>query len=72
MASGMNGQNFAFNGYLDVDLRGRVKQLKELEIRARKQTQIVMEAPYRNNQFLQFLIANLQNDTRLAIAADIT
>jgi 16S rRNA (cytidine1402-2'-O)-methyltransferase len=71
MASGMNGQDFAFNGYLPIDQRERVKKLKELEVRARKSAQVFMETPYRNNQFLDFLIKNLQNDTRLAIAADM-
>ena len=71
MASGMDGQNFAFNGYLPIDARDRVLALKELEVKARKATQIFMEAPYRNNQFLEFLIKNLQNDTTLCVAVDI-
>ncbi len=71
MASGMDGQNFAFNGYLPIDARERVQKLKELETRARKASQIFMEAPYRNNQFLDFLIKNLQNDTTLCVAVDI-
>ena len=71
MASGMNGQAFAFNGYLPIDQRDRVAALKELEMRSRKATQIFMEAPYRNNQFLEFLIKILQNDTTLCVAVDI-
>ena len=60
MASGFNGQNFKFNGYLPIDSRDRMIALKEMEVRARKASQIFMEAPYRNNQFLEFLIKNLQ------------
>ncbi|MBT8327810.1 MAG: SAM-dependent methyltransferase [Bacteroidia bacterium] len=71
MASGMDGQNFAFNGYLPIDARERVHALKDLEVKSRKATQIFMEAPYRNNQFLEFLIKNLQNDTTLCVAVDI-
>ncbi len=71
MASGMDGQRFAFHGYLPIDARERVKKLKQLEVEARKSSQIFMEAPYRNNQFLDFLIKNLQNDTILCVAADI-
>jgi 16S rRNA (cytidine1402-2'-O)-methyltransferase len=71
MASGMDGQNFAFHGYLPIDARERVKSLKDIELKSRKASQIFMEAPYRNNQFLDFLIKNLQNDTTLCIAADL-
>lgn len=71
MASGFNGQNFKFNGYLPIDSRDRMIALKEMEVRARKASQIFMEAPYRNNQFLEFLIKNLQNDTHLCVAVDI-
>ena len=56
MASGFNGQNFQFNGYLPIEARERMIALKEMENRSRKVTQIFMEAPYRNNQFLDFLI----------------
>ena len=45
--------------------------LKEMEVRSRKASQIFMEAPYRNNQFLDFLIKNLQKDTKLCVAVDI-
>jgi 16S rRNA (cytidine1402-2'-O)-methyltransferase len=71
MASGMDGQHFAFNGYLPVESRERVKRLKELEQMSRKSTQIFMEAPYRNDQFLTFLIQNLQNTTQLCVAVDL-
>jgi 16S rRNA (cytidine1402-2'-O)-methyltransferase len=71
MASGFNGQNFQFNGYLPIDARERMIALKEMENRSRKVTQIFMEAPYRNNQFLDFLIKNLQHTTKLCVAVDI-
>lgn len=71
MASGMDGQNFKFNGYLPIDSRDRMIALKDMEVRSRKASQIFMEAPYRNNQFLEFLIKNLQNDTKLCVAVDI-
>ncbi len=71
MASGFNGQNFKFNGYLPMDSRDRMIALKEMEVRSRKASQIFMEAPYRNNQFLEFLIKNLQNNTKLCVAVDI-
>lgn len=71
MASGFNGQNFKFNGYLPIDTRDRIAALKEMELRARNSSQIFMEAPYRNNPFLEFLIKNLQNDTKLCVAVDL-
>ncbi|MDA8886330.1 SAM-dependent methyltransferase [Bacteroidia bacterium] len=71
MASGFNGQNFKFNGYLPIDNRDRMSALKDMEVHSRKSSQIFMEAPYRNNQFLEFLIKNLQNDTKLCVAVDI-
>lgn len=71
MASGFNGQNFKFNGYLPIDSRDRMIALKEMEVRSRKASQIFMEAPYRNNQFLEFLIKNLKNNTKLCVAVDI-
>lgn len=71
MASGMDGQNFKFNGYLPIDAKDRMKALKDMEVRSRKASQIFMEAPYRNNQFLEFLIRNLQHDTKLCVAVDI-
>ena len=71
MASGMDGQHFQFNGYLPIDARDRMITLKDMEIRSRKVTQLFMEAPYRNNQFLEFLIKNLQKDTKLCVAVDI-
>ncbi len=74
MASGMNGQNFAFNGYLPVKPAERVKALQELEKKAKfsHQTQIFIETPYRNNQLLQDILKSCQPQTLLCIAADIT
>ncbi|GLU44476.1 SAM-dependent methyltransferase [Allomuricauda sp. NBRC 101325] len=74
MSSGMNGQNFAFNGYLPIDNAERKKTVKELEKLSREkgQSQIFMETPYRNNKFLKDLLKTLQNNTMLCIACDIT
>lgn len=74
MASGMNGQNFAFNGYLPVDKVKLKTALKKLESKAisENQTQIFMETPYRNNGFLKELIQILNPHTLLCVAADIT
>lgn len=74
MASGMNGQNFAFNGYLPVDkakLKIAIKKL-ESKVLLENQTQIFMETPYRNNNFLKELIQTLHPQTLLCVAADIT
>jgi 16S rRNA (cytidine1402-2'-O)-methyltransferase len=71
MASGFNGQNFQFNGYLPIDAKERMIALKDMEHRSRKTTQIFMEAPYRNNPFLEFLIKNLQHSTQLCVAVDL-
>lgn len=74
MASGFNGQGFAFNGYLPVKDDERHRALKDLEgICARRgQTQIFIETPYRNNRLVQFLASNLRPDTLLCVACDIT
>ena len=74
MASGMNGQNFAFIGYLPVKPVERVKTIREIEKRsgAEKQTQIFIETPYRNTQLIKDLINTLNENTRLCIACDIT
>ena len=71
MASGFNGQNFQFNGYLPIDAKERMIALKDMERRSRKAAQIFMEAPYRNNPFLEFLIKNLQHSTKLCVAVDL-
>jgi 16S rRNA (cytidine1402-2'-O)-methyltransferase len=74
MASGMNGQNFQFVGYLPVKPPERAKAIKELEaVSARKQqTQLFIEAPYRNNQLLKDILANCSDLTQLCVAADLT
>jgi 16S rRNA (cytidine1402-2'-O)-methyltransferase len=74
MASGLNGQQFQFNGYLPVDNAEKVKTLKLLENEsARKRcTQVFIETPYRNNQLLETILKTCQPTTQLCIAADIT
>lgn len=74
MASGMNGQSFAFNGYLPVKTPERQRALRNLERRARTehQSQIFIEAPYRNRQMLEAIVASCAPDTRITVAVDIT
>jgi 16S rRNA (cytidine1402-2'-O)-methyltransferase len=74
MASGMNGQQFRFAGYLPIDEKARAKQIKELEQDSLKNncTQIFIETPYRNNQLFQALSKNCNAQTRLCIAVDLT
>lgn len=74
MASGFNGQGFAFNGYLPIRDDERARAVKELENRMHRldQTQIFIETPYRNNRLIQFLASTLRPDTLLCVAADIT
>jgi len=72
MASGMNGQRFAFHGYLPVERAERARKLKELEARAGDETQIFIETPYRNEQLLSALLQQCRGDTMLCIAADLT
>ena len=74
MASGMNGQQFLFNGYLPIDSNERIKSLKEMETESlrTKVTQIFIETPYRNNQILETILKNCMPLTRLCIAVDIT
>ena len=74
MASGFNGQNFAFNGYLPIDKRERRTEIKRLErlSEERDQSQSFIETPYRNNQLLESLVSVLQPHTRLCVACDIT
>lgn len=74
MASGFNGQNFAFVGYLPIDKPERIKAIKALENRAyhEKQTQIFIETPYRSQQTIE-LLANICNpQTMICVATDIT
>lgn len=74
MASGLNGQNFAFNGYLPVKGPERIQKLKQLENRSRieRQAQLFIEAPYRNNQLLKDLLLTCNEHTRLCIASEIS
>lgn len=74
MASGLNGQQFAFNGYLPIDKSEKKAALKQFERLSteRNQSQIFIETPYRNNKLIEDLLSMLQPDTRLCIASDIT
>ena len=74
MASGMNGQAFAFNGYLPVDNKERKRAIKRLEKHSGDfdQTQIFIETPYRNDDLLGDLIKNLSSNTLLSVACDLT
>jgi 16S rRNA (cytidine1402-2'-O)-methyltransferase len=74
MASGFNGQSFAFHGYLPIDNDMRIKTVKKLEQRmhAENQTQLFIETPYRNDKLLADILQTCQPSTRLCIAADIT
>ncbi len=74
MASGMNGQNFQFVGYLPVKPLDRAKAIKDLETTSAKkqQTQLFIEAPYRNNQLLNDILQHANDRTQLCVAADLT
>lgn len=74
MASGFNGQHFAFEGYLPIDDGARSKRLKEMQQRIvrERQTQIFIETPYRNNRLLAELCAKLPGNMLLCVASDIT
>ena len=74
MASGMNGQNFAFNGYIPIDKGEKRSALKALEKLSldKNQSQIFMETPYRNNKMLEDILASLQPNTLLCVATDVT
>ena len=74
MASGMNGQQFQFNGYLPVDNIARKKSIKDLETYSMKQksTQIFIETPYRNNQMIKEILQTCKETTLLCVAVDIT
>ena len=74
MASGLNGQSFAFQGYLPIDATERVKRLKQLEVRAQQehQTQLFIETPYRNATLFETLCSTLRPQTRICVAAGIT
>ena len=74
IASGMNGQQFQFHGYLPIDNQQRIKAIKDLESESSKKkcTQIFIETPYRNNQLIEALLKNCNPSTKLCIAADLT
>lgn len=74
MASGMNGQNFQFVGYLPVKPQERAAAIKDLEAASarHKQTQLFIEAPYRNNPVIRDVLANCKNETLFCVAADLT
>ncbi|PKW29614.1 SAM-dependent methyltransferase [Flavobacterium lindanitolerans] len=74
MGSGMNGQSFAFNGYLPIDKSEKKSALKSLEKLSydKNQSQLFIETPYRNNKLLEDLLQTLQSNTLLCIACDIT
>ncbi|MFY0712906.1 SAM-dependent methyltransferase [Seonamhaeicola sp. NFXS20] len=74
MSSGMNGQSFAFNGYLPIDKNERKNELKRLERLSfeKKQSQIFIETPYRNNKMLEDITNTLAGNTNICVACDIT
>ena len=74
MASGFNGQSFAFQGYLPIEAGERIKRIKQLEQRvyAEGQTQIFIETPYRNHKMIEDLVRSCRPHTRLCVAADIS
>ena len=74
MGSGMNGQSFAFNGYLPIDKQERKTELKRLEklSHEQNQSQLFIETPYRNNKMLEDLCDTLHPQTRVCVACDIT
>ena len=74
MASGLNGQSFAFNGYLPTDAGQRSKRIQQLEARSRseKQTQLLIETPYRNGAMLEALVASCQPGTLICVATDLS
>jgi len=73
-ASGLNGQSFAFVGYLPVDAAARAGRIRELDVLSRRlgQTQIAIETPYRNDALLAALLQHLQPATQLAVACGLT
>lgn len=73
MGSGFSGQSFAFHGYLPIDRPDRIKGLTKLvRLANENQTQIFMETPFRNNQVLEDILANVNGELKLCIATDIT
>lgn len=74
MGSGLNGQSFAFNGYLPTDASARAKRIKELEDRSKKekQTQLLIETPYRNTQMLEALANHCNHQSLICVATDLS
>lgn len=74
MASGLNGQSFAFHGYLPIDDEARKRRIRELETESARhsRTQLFIETPYRNDRMLEALKAYCQPNTRLCVARDLT
>lgn len=74
MASGLNGQQFAFHGYLPIDSKEVSQKIKTLEKESaqKSQTQIFIETPYRNNQVLKHLVDSLHSSVQLCVALDLT
>lgn len=74
MASGFNGQSFAFHGYLPIEPTERIKRIKQLEQRIynENQTQLFIETPYRNNKMAEDILRTCRPQTKLCIAANIT
>jgi len=74
MASGLNGQNFVFHGYLPIDRKEKEQKLRDLEKKSRvyKQTQIFIETPYRNNQMLEAIVKSCHKNTLLCIGSMLT
>ena len=74
MASGLNGQNFIFHGYLPIAKKERERKIKQMENDSRRlnQTQIFMETPYRNQSLFDSIIKNSSNKTHLCIATNLT
>ena len=74
MASGMNGQHFTFLGYLPVEKNERIQKIREIEKRSQQhqETQIFVEAPYRNQHMLQDIVDTCHADTKLCVAANIS
>ena len=74
MASGMNGQQFQFVGYLPIDIAERTKAIRHLESESKQKncTQIFIETPYRNNQLLEALTKTLHPQTKICVAVDLT
>jgi 16S rRNA (cytidine1402-2'-O)-methyltransferase len=74
MASGLEGQRFCFHGYLPIDKSERMKKIQRMEevARTRKETQLFIETPYRNNQLFGDLLLYLNTETRICVAIDLT